>query len=99
MLTTPHPPLATALENPALPNAALITARVVTINQCAQVRASHSPSALRDLKFKAHDRKNSRGETIPGNGSGLAGVWIQVGAKVLMDLDAFDRWIESHKGV
>lgn len=54
-------------------------------------------NALRDLKFKAHDRKNSRGETIKGNGTGPAGVWVQIGAKVLIDLDALDRWIESHK--
>lgn len=56
-----------------------------------------SINALRDLKFKAHDRKNSRGETIKGNGTGPAGVWVQIGAKVLIDLDALDRWIESHK--
>jgi hypothetical protein len=24
-------------------------------------------------------------------------VWLQVGAKVLIDLDAFDRWLESHR--
>ena len=70
--------------------------RYATINQVAKIRP-FSPAALRDLKFKAHDRKNSRGEVIKGNGTGPAGVWIQVGAKVLIDLDAFDRWIESHK--
>ncbi len=54
-------------------------------------------SALRDLKFKAHDRRNSRGETIKGNGTGPAGMWVQIGAKVLIDLPVADRWIESHK--
>jgi hypothetical protein len=24
-------------------------------------------------------------------------VWVQIGAKVLIDLDALDRWIESRK--
>lgn len=74
-------------------------ARYVTINQAAELRPAFSPAALRDLKFKAHDRKNSRGEIIKGNGTGSAGVWVQLGAKVLLDLEALDRWIESHKVV
>jgi hypothetical protein len=73
-----------------------IARRFATITECATLRP-FSPAALRDLKFKAHDRKNSRGETIKGNGTGPAGVWLQLGAKVLIDLDAFDAWIESHK--
>lgn len=71
--------------------------RYATINQAAELRPVFTPAALRDLKFKAHDRKNSRGETIKGNGTGPAGVWVQIGAKVLVDLQAFDCWIESHK--
>lgn len=46
-----------------------------------------------ELKFKAH----SRGETILGNGSGPAGVWVRIGAKVLLDICAFDRWVASHR--
>lgn len=71
--------------------------RFATINQAAELRPVFTPAALRDLKFKAHDRKNSRGEIIKGNGTGPAGVWVQIGAKVLVDLEALDRWIESHK--
>lgn len=70
--------------------------RFVTINECAGIRP-FSAQALRDMKFKAFDRKNSRGEVIPGNGTGPAGVWAQIGTKVLVDLDALDRWIESRK--
>lgn len=70
--------------------------RFVTINECAIIRP-FSAQALRDMKFKAFDRRNSRGEVIPGNGTGPAGVWAQIGAKVLVDLDALDRWIESRK--
>lgn len=80
----------------AIPMAAPV-ARYVTINQAAELRSAFSPAAFRDLKFRAHNRKNSRGETIKGNGTGPAGVWVQIGAKVLVDLSAFDRWIESHK--
>ena len=74
-------------------------ARYVTINQAAELRPAFSPAALRDLKFKAFDRKSSAGEIIKGNGTGPAGVWVQLGAKVLVDLQALDCWIESHKVV
>ena len=73
-----------------------VARRYLTINECSEIRP-FSPAALRDLKFKAHDRKNSRGETIKGNGTGPAGVWVQIGAKVLIDLEALDRWIGSHR--
>lgn len=69
----------------------------LTIKQTATVRPAFTEQALRDMKFKAFDRKNSRGEVIPGNGTGPAGVWVQIGIKVLVDLDALDRWIESRK--
>lgn len=69
----------------------------LTIKQTATVRPAFTEQALRDMKFKAFDRKNSRGEVIPGNGTGPAGVWVQIGTKVLVDLDALDRWIESRR--
>lgn len=76
--------------------AAPVAPRYLTINECAKIRPFTAP-ALRDLKFKAHDRKNSRGEIIKGNGTGPAGVWVQIGAKVLIDLEALDRWIAAHR--
>jgi hypothetical protein len=84
----------------AIPSAGLMMAserrRYVTIAECAAVRPFTAP-ALRDLRFKAFDRTNSRKETIKGNGTGPIGVWVQIGAKVLIDLDAFDAWLESHR--
>jgi hypothetical protein len=71
--------------------------RYATIEQAAAARPAFTPAALRDLKFKAFDRHNSRGEIIKGNGTGAAGAWLQVGRKVLIDLDAFDRWLEGHR--
>jgi hypothetical protein len=73
--------------------------RYATIEQAAQLRQAFTPAALRDIRFKSADRLNSRGETIKGNGSAAAGVWVSIGRKVLIDLDAFDRWIDSHKQV
>lgn len=70
--------------------------RFVTIAECADLRP-FSKAALRDMRFKAFDRTSSRGETIPGNGTGPAGVWVQIGAKVLIDLPAFDAWLAAHK--
>ena len=72
-------------------------ARFATIPQAAQLRPAFTAASFRDLKFKSADRFNSRGDSIPGNGTAAAGVWVQVGRKVLVDLDAFDRWLESHK--
>lgn len=81
-----------------LPMAAPVAAnRYATIEQAAQLRPAFTPAALRDIRFKSADRFNSRGDLIPGNGSAAAGVWVSIGRKVLVDLLALDRWIESHK--
>ncbi len=71
--------------------------RYVTIDQASQLRPAFTGPAFRDLRFKAFDRQNSRGDTIKGNGTGAAGVWVQIGTKVLIDLDAFDAWVASHR--
>jgi hypothetical protein len=84
------PTIHAAIASPATSN------RFATIPQAAAVRPFTEP-AFRDLKFKANDRKNSRGDIIKGNGTGPAGVWVQIGAKVLVDLFAFDAWLESHR--
>lgn len=86
-------PVAHAEAAPAAP------VRYVTIKQLATLRPAFTEAALRDIAFKADDRKNSRGKIIEGNRSGPAGVWLKLGAKRLADLPAFDRWIESHKVV
>lgn len=71
--------------------------RYATIEQAAQLRPAFTPAALRDIRFKADDRRNSRGDVIKGNGTADFGVWATIGRKVLVDLDALDRWIDSHK--
>jgi hypothetical protein len=92
-----------ATATPAgIPAAGLMAAsaapvRFATISQAAELRPAFSPAAFRDLRFKAFDRQNSRGDTIKGNGTGPAGVWVQIGAKVLIDLAAFDAWVVSHR--
>ncbi len=77
--------------------ATLSAIRFATIKQAAQLRPAFTEAAFRDIRFKAFDRKNSRGEVIKGNGSGEAGCWIEVGGKVLLDLDRLDAWLESQR--
>lgn len=84
-------------ESPAHIGQAARSKRLATIPQAAN-QYPFTAAALRDLKFRAHDRKNSRGEIIKGNGTGAAGVWLQIGRKVLVDLDNFDAWLDSHRG-
>ena len=56
-----------------------------------------SQSAMRHLIFCSEDRLNSKGETIPGNGLAKAGAIIRVGRKVLIELNAFDKWLENQR--
>jgi len=70
--------------------------RLGTFDQTA-LMYPFTAAALRDMKFRAFDRYNSRGEIIKGNGTGAAGVWLQVGRKVLIDLDAFDAWLDTQR--
>ena len=53
--------------------------------------------ALRHLIFEAKSRKDSKGRVIPGNGLEEAGAIIRLGRKVLIDLDRFDAWLDSHR--
>jgi hypothetical protein len=56
-----------------------------------------TPAAIRALVFRADDRTNSRGDELPGNGLGRAGAIVRIGRKVLIDLDRFAAWLESHR--
>jgi len=69
--------------------------RVATVAQVAAAYPVFTQAALRDLIFKAADRFNSRGDRIPGNGLAEAGAILRVGRKVLIDLDAFEAWLDS----
>ena len=51
--------------------------------------------AMRHLIHDAQPRKNSKGEEIGGNG--LNAAIFRIGTKVLVDLDAFDFWVASHR--
>lgn len=60
-----------------------------TIRKAAELpefqAAGLTEPALRGLKFKSADRKNSRGVRIVGNGLSGAGAFVQFGRKVLVN--------------
>lgn len=54
-------------------------------------------SGLTNQKFKSEPRKSSRGE-IPGNGLAEHGAFLTVGRRVLVDEDAYFRWLDALQG-
>jgi len=68
-----------------------------SVEQFAARRPAWTPAALRNLILNAQDRLSSRGDRIPGNGLAEAGAILRVGRKVLIDEEAFFRWIASQQ--
>jgi hypothetical protein len=68
-----------------------------TVKQFSERRPAWSPQALRNLILNAEDRLNSRGDPIPGNGLAEAGAIVRVGRRVLIDEQAFFRWIAEQQ--
>lgn len=64
-----------------------------SVEQFAERRPAWSASALRNLILNAEPRLTSRGEHIPGNGLAEAGAIIRLGRRVLIDEQAFFRWL------
>lgn len=74
--------------------------RFATIREMANMpeyRHAFTPASIRHYVFESKPRKDSRGRPLPTNGLDEAGAIIRVGRKVLIDLDAFDAWVQSHK--
>ncbi len=56
-----------------------------------------TPASNRHLIFNSEPRIASNGDTIPGNGLKESGAILRIGKKILIDLDSFDQWIDSHR--
>lgn len=71
--------------------------RLVTVKDLPDVPgySVFSQAALRHLIFKAEPRVVSQGKIISGNGLNRA--IIRIGRRVLIDLDAFDAWLDGHR--
>ncbi|NQV59372.1 MAG: hypothetical protein HQ502_06875 [Alphaproteobacteria bacterium] len=71
--------------------------RIASVNNLPEVIGYEwlSVPALRHLIFNSQERLNSKGDVIPGNGLNKA--IVRIGRKVLIDIDAFDAWLETHR--
>lgn len=67
-----------------------------TISQYSARRPAWTPASLRNLILNSADRVSSRGR-IPGNGLAEAGAIVRVGRRVLIDEQAFFRWIAEQQ--
>ena len=68
-----------------------------TVEQFSKRYPAWSQASLRNLILNSQDRLNSRGKRIPGNGLAEAGAIVRVGRRVLIDEQAFFRWIAEQQ--
>jgi hypothetical protein len=68
-----------------------------TVEQFSARWPAWTEPSMRNLILNADDRLNSRGERIPGNGLAEAGAIVRVGRRVLIDEQAFFRWIAEQQ--
>jgi hypothetical protein len=73
--------------------------RIFTLTKFAERHSSFlTLSALTNQKFKSEPRKSSRGEIL-GNGLAEFGAFITIGRRVLVDEDAYFRWLDAQNRV
>ena len=66
---------------------------LAAVSDLANENPKLSEPVLRDLIYHASPRITARGETIPANG--FAPCIVRIGRRVLIDRNAFARWIEK----
>jgi hypothetical protein len=71
--------------------------RLHTVAQFSQRFPAWTPAAIRALIYAAEDRVASGGRVIKGTGLADAGVIVRVGRRVLIDEQAFFRWIAEQQ--
>lgn len=87
------------MQNESSGSATAPLPRLATVEKTAEhfPDADLTASAIRAQIFRAEDRRNSRGDLLPGNGLGRAGAIIRIGRKVLIDLDRYAAWLNSNR--
>ena len=71
--------------------------RLFTLKKFAERHSDFTTlSAVTNQLFKAPSRHSSQGE-IPGNGMLEFGVIVRIGRKVLIDEDAYFRWLDAQQ--
>lgn len=68
-----------------------------TVEQFSTRWTAWTEPSMRNMILNAEPRLNSRGERIPGNGLAEAGAIVRVGRRVLIDEQAFFRWIAEQQ--
>ena len=76
---------------------ATTTPRLYTVAQFSARHPAWTAAALRGLIYGARERIGARGARSPGNGLTEAGAILRVGRRVLIDEQAFFRWIASQQ--
>ncbi len=71
--------------------------RIFTLPKFAERHASFlTLAAVTNQVFKAKTRKSTKGD-IPGNGLEEAGAIVRLAGRVLIDEDAYFRWIDAQQ--
>jgi hypothetical protein len=71
--------------------------RLFTLPNFAERHASFiTLAALTNQVFKAKARQSTKGE-IPGNGMEEAGAVVRLAGRVLIDEDAYFRWVDAQQ--
>jgi len=68
---------------------------LLPIKDFSQKHKGFPEGTLRHLIFHREERKNSKGEVIPGNGMTEAKVIVRVGRKILIDETRFFEWLDA----
>ena len=66
-----------------------------TVKAFCERHSAFSEGSMRSLIFKSQDSYAANGQIIAGNGLQQAGAIVRVGRRVLIDEQAFFRWIDS----
>lgn len=81
-----------------MPTTAETTPRdLFPVDQFSERRPAWTPASLRNLILNSADRVGLRGQRIAGNGLAEAGAIVRVGRRVLIDEQAFFRWIAEQQ--
>lgn len=71
--------------------------RLFTLPKFAERHSSFTTlAALTNQVFKAKARQSTKGE-IPGNGMEEAGAVVRLNGRVLIDEDAYFRWVDAQQ--
>ena len=68
---------------------------LLSVKQFSEKHPAFTQSSLRALIDKARERYSSHG-VVPGNG--LAAAILRIGRRILLDEEAFFRWLASKHG-